>query len=179
MTQLTALPWWKASAIRALRTALVVAIPYVPASYFGSVPYLALFSAAGLGFVLSIFTSLAGIAEVDGNMQPWWYAILSRVVKTIAQALTAGVGTAVLLQDVDWNFLLQTSITAGFGSLLLAFLMQLPEADKPVAVVSVSTFNINAAGQAFEQSIPVVATVIASSPDVVDDAVPVQTRDLS
>lgn len=132
MSKLTSAVWWRAAAIRAFRTALVVAIPYVPASYLGDVPYVFLASAAGLAAVLSLLTSLAGIAETEGQVETWYFAILSRVVKTVAQALVAGVGTAVIFADVDWTNLGQMALTAGFGSLLLAVLGTLPEAPKPL-----------------------------------------------
>lgn len=172
MLTLSSASWWRAASIRALRTALLVAIPYVPASYLGGVPYVAMASTAALGFILSLLTSLAGLAETTGTLLPWWYAILGRVVKTVAQALVAGIGTAVLIQDVDWTLLLQTSLTAGFGSLLLAFLVQLPEADLPLAVSTVSNITVNN-GVAHEEVIPVVAVVAlpADSPPVADGSV--------
>lgn len=123
--------WWKAAVIRAFRTALVTAVPFVPASYIGDVPYLTIASAAGLAFILSLLTSLFGLSEADGKSQAYWVAIIERVVKTIAQASIAAIGTAALFQDVDWHFVLTTSLTAGFGSLVLAVIAQLPEAGTP------------------------------------------------
>jgi hypothetical protein len=136
MTKILSASWWKAAAIRALRTALVVAVPYVPISFLGDVSYITLASAAALAGILSLFTSFAGIAEVEGEVQPWYFAILSRVVKTVAQAAVAGVGTAVLFSGVDWASIGSMALTAGFGSLLLAVIGQLPEADKATAVVT-------------------------------------------
>lgn len=159
MKKLASIIWWKAATVRALRTALVLAIPYVPVSYLGDVPYVTLASAAGLGVILSYLTSLAGIAEADGTTQPWYYAIASRVIRTVAQALIAGVGTAVLITEVDWNSLWALALTSGFGSLLLAVLSQLPEADEPVAKTSITTVVTNNVGERVEQEIPVVAAV--------------------
>ncbi len=123
--------WWKASIIRALRTALVAAVPYIPVSYTGGAPLLAVGSVAGLAFILSIVTSLTGLSEADGKSQVYWVAIVERVVKTIAQSLVAGIGTAALLTDVDWPTVVQASVFAGFGSLVLAVIAQLPEAGTP------------------------------------------------
>lgn len=123
--------WWKAALIRALRTAILVAIPYVPASYFGAVPYLTLASSAGLGFILSILTSLVDLPEADGKAQPWWFAVLSRVVKTVAQAILSAIGNALLIQNVHWSLILQVTIASAFGSLLLAVLTDLPETATP------------------------------------------------
>lgn len=152
--------WWKAAFIRAVRTALVVAVPYVPASYVGAVPYLAIASAAGLGFILSILTSLTGLSEADGAKQAYWVAILERVVKTVAQALIAGIGTAVFITDVNWDNLLQMALTAGFGSLLLAVLNQLPEADAPAVGTTVIQNNY---GAPVEASVSLVDTAASSA----------------
>lgn len=157
--------WWKAALIRALRTALAVVIPYVPASYIGDVPYITMASAAAMGFIFSIITSLAGIPEVEGRTEQWYFAILSRVVKTVGQALLAGIGTAVLITDVDWAAIWQMSLTAGFASLVMAVLAQLPEAEKPTAQATVTTVVVNERGTT-EQAVPVVTSV--DSADALD-----------
>ncbi len=126
--------WWKAAVIRALRTALVAAVPYIPVAYTGAAPLLAVGSVAGLAFILSLITSLTGLSEADGKSQVYWVAILERVAKTIAQSLVAGIGTIALVQDVDWATVVQTSAFAGFGSLVLAVIAQLPEAGTPPTV---------------------------------------------
>jgi hypothetical protein len=138
MATITSGDWWKAAAARAFRTAAVVAIPYLPVALSGA-EYLVLASAFGMGFVLSILTSLAGIAEVEGQEVPWWYATLSRVVKTVAQALVAAVGSAVLFTDVNWSTIPALVVSSAIGSLLLAVVKQLPEAPTPVAPPSGAT----------------------------------------
>lgn len=164
MTSLTSTTWWKAATIRALRTALVVAVPYVPAAYIGAVPYVTVALASSLAVIASFITSLKGIAEVTGVIRPWWFAVLSRVVKTVAQATLTGIGTATLITDVPWDSISQMVITAGFGSLLLALLSELPEAPKPVAPDTPSVIVINAATE------PVTATLLgagtAAGPDL-------------
>lgn len=119
--------WWKAALLRALRTAVVIAIPYVAGSSLLGIPWLSVASAAGLGFILSIVTSLAGLAEAKGAVVPVWLALLERVTKTAAQSLVAGIGTAVLIQDVDWDQVVQASLIASLGSLLIGVLGFLPE----------------------------------------------------
>lgn len=133
MTVITDGNWWKAALMRALRTAAVVAVPYVPVSLGGS-GYLLLASAFGMGFILSILTSLAGIAEAVGNEVPWWYGAVSRVVKTVAQSLVTAVGSAALFTDVDWSIIPALVVSSAVGSLLLAVIKQLPES--PVPTVS-------------------------------------------
>lgn len=130
MATITDPNWWKAALIRAFRTAAVVAIPYVPLAASGT-EYFILASAFGMGFILSLITSLAGISETTPGEQPWWYAALSRVVKTVAQALVTAFGTAALFTDVDWSAIPALVVSAAVGSLLLAVVKQLPEAPTP------------------------------------------------
>ena len=74
---------------------------------------------------LTLVTSLAGIAEVNGE-QPWYIQVLSRFVKTAAQTLAAGLVTSIYLTDVDWPVVLQTAAIAALGSVLTAFIAGLP-----------------------------------------------------
>lgn len=160
MTTITSGAWWKAALARGFRTAAVVAIPYVPVTLDGT-DYLILASAAGMGFILSILTSLAGIAEADGAEVPWWYATLSRVVKTVAQALVAAVGSAVLFTDVDWSIIPALVVSSAVGSLLLAVTKQLPEAHNPEAnpvEAGAPTINIVASPEDAEKIVEEVTT---------------------
>lgn len=142
---ITSWPWWKAALIRSLRSALVIAVPYIPASYTGSLPYLTILLAAGLGFIVTLLTAIAGLPETDGNGQAWWQAVLSRVVRSVAQGAVAGFGTAVLLTDVDWVQVANYSLAAGFGSLVLATITHLPEVDEVTgeAKIHVNEAEIN------------------------------------
>lgn len=128
---LVTLVWWKAALIRALRTALVVAVPYVPVSYNNHVPYITVAAAAAFGFVASLITSLVQLPEASGRAVPWWLAVLTRVVKTTAQAAIASFGTSVLITQIHWVTTLQVVGTAAFGSLLLALISNLPETTPP------------------------------------------------
>jgi hypothetical protein len=125
--------WWKASAIRALRTAIVVAVPYIPVSYTENTPYLTALSAAAMGAILSFLTSLTGLTETTGTQVNYWVAIFERVVKTVAQALVAALATDVFVTDIDFK---------------------LPEADIPGA----TTVNTLTPTQA-----PVVGTVVINN----------------
>jgi hypothetical protein len=163
MNNLTSAAWWKAAGIRALRTAILVAVTYVPATLTDAVPYVVLGSAAAVAAILSLIMSLAGIAEVDGTTQPWYFAILSRVVKTVAQALAGGVlANAVFLSDISWEAVLATTLAAGFGSLLLGVLKTLPESDVPVANATVPITVTNVYGVPSEQAVPAVAQATVS-----------------
>lgn len=131
--------FWRAAAIRALRTALVIAIPYLGGSALGAIPWLTIASAAGLGAVASLVTSLAGLVESNGGQVSWWYAILERITKSFFQALAVGIGQATLFEQVDWLVILQAALIAAASSLLLGILTRLPEAPalpSPLTVVT-------------------------------------------
>ena len=48
----------------------------------------------------------------------WWRASLVRCVRTVAQTAVATIGTAAVLQDVNWIMILSASVLAGVVSLL-------------------------------------------------------------
>lgn len=125
-TNLTNPTWWKDAALRALYTALAIALPYLGAALIADVPWLTIALTATLGFIASIATSLAGLPEVAGVDLPWWLAAVERVVKTFAQSLAAGFVGATLLTDVDWAFVLQAAFLAALTSLVRLILATLP-----------------------------------------------------
>lgn len=126
MTNLTNPLWWKDAALRGLYTAVAIAVPYIGGSLIAGIPWLAMLSAAALGFIFSLATSLFGLPEVEGVELPWWLAAIERVVKTFFQALAAGIGPSVFLTDVDWSTVLQASLIAAGLSLLRLILATLP-----------------------------------------------------
>lgn len=126
LTNLTNRLWWKDAGIRALYTAVAIALPYIGGSLLTAVPWIAALSAATVGAIASLATSLAGLPEVQGVNLPWWLAAVERVVKTFGQALAAGLVGAILLNDIDWAFILQASALAAFVSLLRLVLATLP-----------------------------------------------------
>lgn len=56
----------------------------------------------------------------------WWKAAGVRALKTICQTAIATIGTAVVLEEVNWLMVLSASLLAGFLSLLTS-LAGLPE----------------------------------------------------
>lgn len=136
MTTLTNPEWWKAAAFRALRTAAVVALPYVPVTLSGQ-DYLALGGVALMGAILSLLTSLTGIPEAEGEGRPWYYSLMARVTKTVAQALITAVGAAVFITDVDWSSIPALVVTAAVGSAVLFFSIGSPETTPPPAIAGV------------------------------------------
>lgn len=133
MSKLTDSTWWKAALLRALYTAIAIAIPYIAAVRFADVPWIMVASAAAVGFILSLATSLFGLPESEGVDLPWWLAALERVAKTFGQSLAAGLTGATFLTDVDWNVILQAAIGAALISLLRLILATLPNDPTPQA----------------------------------------------
>ena len=134
ITNLTNALWWKDAARRALYTAVAIALPYLGGALLVDVPWITILSAAAVGIVASLATSLAGLPEVVGVDLPWWLAAVERVVKTFFQALAAGLLGAVLVTDVDWGFILQASLLAAGVSLLRLILATLPNDPTPALV---------------------------------------------
>lgn len=59
----------------------------------------------------------------------FWKAAGIRVVRTIAQAAIATIGSAAILSDVDWKIVISASALAGILSLLTSIATGLPEAE--------------------------------------------------
>lgn len=127
--------WWKVAALRAVYTAIAIAIPYLGGSLLTEVPWVTVASVAAIGAIVSLATSLAGLPEAEGVDLPWWLAAVERTVKTFAQALAAGLVGAVLLTDVDWAFVLQAAALAAFVSLLRLVLATLPADPTPALAI--------------------------------------------
>lgn len=136
LSLLTNRAWWRSAGLRALYTAIAIAIPYIAAVQLIDVPWVLALSAAAVGALLSIATSLFGLPESEGVDLPWWLAALERVTKTFAQSLAGGLTGATFLHDVDWSVLLQAAAGAAFISLLRLILATLPaDPSPPVAMV--------------------------------------------
>lgn len=144
MSKLTSPAWWKAAVLRALYTAIAIAIPYIAAVQLADVPWLMVASAAAVGAILSFATSLFGLPESEGVDLPWWLAALERVAKTFGQSLAAGLTGAVFLTDVDWTVVLQAALGAAFISLLRLILATLP-ADPAASKPTVQNLTFTAA----------------------------------
>lgn len=52
------------------------------------------------------------------NFEKWVQAAGIRAVKTVAQAAVAGIGTAAVMGQVDWVYVVSASILAGVVSML-------------------------------------------------------------
>lgn len=59
----------------------------------------------------------------------WWKAAGIRALRTVAQTAVATIGTAVVLESVDWKFVVSAALLAGVLSMLTS-LGGLPEVDE-------------------------------------------------
>jgi len=166
LTNLVNARWWKNAALRALYSAVAIALPYLAATRLvAEVTWLTVASAAVLGAVASFATSIAGLPEVEGVDLPWWLAATERVVKTFCQALAAGLVGAVLITDVQWLIVLQASAMAALVSLLRLILATLPADPTPVAAVAyVGEFDSTTATAATSASAPAGPTELIHRP---------------
>jgi len=178
MSNLKSLAWWRAAGIRALRTALVIAAPYAPTVIYDGAWLIAL-SASGFGALTSLLTSLRGIPESEGKTVQWYWAVFERSVKTAAQALITAFGTATLFEQVTWAEVPAIVGSSVLGTLIIAVLGQLPEAEEPLARATIQTVVVNnpATGDVTEAALPVVAVAGASTepeflPEDIMDAAP-------
>lgn len=62
-------------------------------------------------------------------MNEFWKATLIRAVRTICQTAVATIGTAVVLTDVNWVYVVSASVLAGVLSVLTSIGTGLPEVD--------------------------------------------------
>jgi hypothetical protein len=141
LSNLARITWWKAALLRALYTALAIALPYIGGAVLADIAWATAASAAILGFLASLATSLAGLPEAEGVNLPWWLAAVERVVKTFAQALAAGFIGATLLADVAWSTVLQAALISALTSLLRLILATLPADPTPTAPSSTVVIN--------------------------------------
>jgi hypothetical protein len=63
---------------------------------------------------------------MTSDWKKWVKAAGVRAVKTVSQAAIAGIGTAMAMGQVDWTYVVSTSMLAGVVSLLMS-LAGLPE----------------------------------------------------
>ena len=59
----------------------------------------------------------------------FWKSAIIRAIRTMAQTAVATIGTAAVLSEVDWMFVLSASVLAGILSILTAVATGLPEVD--------------------------------------------------
>lgn len=63
-------------------------------------------------------------------MKDFWKAAVIRAIRTIAQTAVATIGTAAVLEAVDWRMVISASILAGILSILTSVATGLPEVEK-------------------------------------------------
>ena len=59
----------------------------------------------------------------------FWRASIIRAIRTICQTAVATIGTAMVVAEVDWRYVLSASALAGLLSMLTSIATGLPEVD--------------------------------------------------
>ena len=62
----------------------------------------------------------------------FWKALVIRAIRTIAQTAVATIGTAMVIEEVNWAYVVSASILAGILSGLTSIATGLPEVDTEV-----------------------------------------------
>lgn len=127
MTALFTRAWWTAAGHRVLATVLVALAGVITPVLTGTMTPLAAVSMVTLTALAALATALAGLPEVTDKAVSVWRAILARTARTLGQSVAAGLGTAVLLTDVDWRALGVAVASATALTLIRTVLMRLPE----------------------------------------------------
>jgi ABC-type proline/glycine betaine transport system permease subunit len=65
-------------------------------------------------------------------MKEFIRAALIRAIRTVAQTAVATIGTAAVIESVDWRMVISASILAGILSILTSVATGLPEVEKKV-----------------------------------------------
>lgn len=113
--------WWKAAAVRAAKTFAQACVGLIPAAAtISAVDWLTVVYTAALAAVLSIFSSFAGLPEVDGKIYGWWKASGYRALKTVFQTALGMIPAAATIADVHWITVASASLLAGAVSLLMS-----------------------------------------------------------
>lgn len=63
------------------------------------------------------------------NTKAFWKAAMIRAVRTVAQAAIAAIGTAAVIEEIDWRFVVSTAAVSGIISILTSIATGLPEVD--------------------------------------------------
>lgn len=63
-------------------------------------------------------------------MSKFWKSAINRAIRTTAQTALATIGSAALLESVNWRVVVSASVLAGILSLLTSIATGLPEAPK-------------------------------------------------
>lgn len=62
-------------------------------------------------------------------MNDFWKAALIRAIKTVCQTAIATIGTAMVITDVNWMYVLSASALSGILSILTSLSVGLPEVE--------------------------------------------------
>ena len=135
MSNLFTRAFWAMIAWALARTILAGIVPFIPALMQDPANPVVWLNAGSTIAVLAIFmvaTSLKGIA--DPASASWFQVLISRFLRQFGQFIAAGLTSAVLLSDVDWQALLTGAAASALTTLILAALTLIPDSVGTVKV---------------------------------------------
>lgn len=78
-------------------------------------------------------------------MSEFMKATLIRAIRTVCQTAVATIGTAAVLSDVDWRFVVSASILSGIISVLTSISTGLPEVQSAIEATDEDMADVEAA----------------------------------
>lgn len=114
--------WLKAALIRATKTFIQSGTSILStAVLLSDVNPLLIINTAGLAFIVSLVTSVAGLPELGIGGENKYKAMMVRALKTVAQTALSYISTMAMISEVDWLKVASASILAGIISLGMNF----------------------------------------------------------
>lgn len=135
MSNLFTREFWQSIAWALVRTVLAGIVPFIPALMANPADLAVWLRAGSTIAVLAIFmvaTSLKGVA--DPESASWWQVLISRFLRQFGQFMAAGLTSAVVLSDVDWQVLLTGAAASAITTLVMAALTLIPDSVATVKV---------------------------------------------
>lgn len=72
----------------------------------------------------------------------FWKATIIRAVRTICQTAVATIGTAMVITEVDWKYVVSASLLSGLLSVLTSVATGLPEVELDAQIMAISEDGI-------------------------------------
>ena len=136
--------YWKTMGFALLRTLIAGLVPFATA-YSAGVPvdFVQTALTIALLLVVTILSSFRGVPIPQEA--PFFEVVLARFLRQFAQFTIAGIGTAVLITEVDWKTLLLGALASAVATALIAALTVIPGQQAPTTeiVVNVAPTDLN------------------------------------
>lgn len=68
----------------------------------------------------------------------FWKATIIRAIRTVCQTAVATIGTAMVITEVDWKYVVSASLLSGLLSVLTSVATGLPEVELDAQIMAIS-----------------------------------------